>query len=454
MTTRIACIAVISVAQAFRPAVISSLAIGPALRAQTSPPNQPAGVAARYVDPVSGLELDRAIAQALEQEPSIRAARTEVEVARGMLLQAGLRPNPTIAFSQQNEPAGMDNQTRVEVAWPLDLFRKAGRVGVAEREIEATRHAIANRERLLAADVRMKYGEVAGAVRELTVLDDLFSAVSRQYALVAARVEQGTTPPLERDMLRVELQRLESERLRQSGAAERAMIELKRVLGMPADLPLKIRDNLEQLVQREAGAAVSADAAAVIQRRPDVEAAQSRVQVADAQIERARREGRVDVNLFGMYMRMDAGFPQRAFGIGGALEPVRGLFHYVAAGAAVTVPLRDRNQGESAAAQAQRVGAAAELDATQLTAQAEIAAARVRDEHARQAVSVYTSEGRALARQNLTVVGQTYELGRATVFDVLAEQRRYLDVERTFTNALREAYEARQALRRALGEVR
>ena len=434
-------------------ALVGSIALGAALHAQTSPPVAPAGLASRYVDARAGLDLERAIAQALEQEPALRAARTEVDVARGMHLQVGLHPNPTFSFSQQWEPSGMDNQTRVEVAWPLDLFRKAGRVGVAEREIEATRYTVADRERLLAADVRMQYGEVAAAARELTVLDDLFAAASRQHALVAARVEQGATPPLERDMLRVELQRLESERLLQSGAVERALIDLKRTLGMPADVSLKIRDDLEQLVEREAGVVLPVDSAPN-QTRPDVAAAQARVRVADAQIERARGEGRVDVNVFGMYMRMDAGFPLRAFGNGGGLEPIRGLFHYVAAGAAVTVPLRDRNQGAVAAAQAQRAGASAQLEAARLTAQAEVAAARVRDEHARQAVAIYTSNARALARQNLTVVGQTYELGRVTVFDVLAEQRRYLDVERSFTNALREAYEARQALRRALGEVR
>ena len=60
----------------------------------------------------------------------------------------------------------------------------------------------------------------------------------------------------------------------------------------------------------------------------------------------------------------------------------------------------------------------------------------------------------ALARQNLTVVGQSYELGRVTVFEVLAERRRYLDVERAYTEALRAAYEARTALNRALGERR
>jgi len=52
------------------------------------------------------------------------------------------------------------------------------------------------------------------------------------------------------------------------------------------------------------------------------------------------------------------------------------------------------------------------------------------------------------------VVGQSYELGRVTVFEVLTERRRYLDVERAYTEALRAAYEARTALNRALGEGR
>jgi outer membrane protein TolC len=64
------------------------------------------------------------------------------------------------------------------------------------------------------------------------------------------------------------------------------------------------------------------------------------------------------------------------------------------------------------------------------------------------------SGAQTLARQNLTIVGQSYELGRVTVFDVLAEQRRYLDVERAYTEALSAAYEARTALNRALGGVR
>ena len=120
----------------------------------------------------------------------------------------------------------------------------------------------------------------------------------------------------------------------------------------------------------------------------------------------------------------------------------------------VTLPLRNRNEGEVAAARARRSGAVAQLEAARLSANAEVAAARARDGAARQALSVYSIDARTLARQNLEVVNQTYELGRMTLFEVLTEQRRYLDLERAYTNTLREAYEARQALRLALGDVR
>ena len=173
-------------------------------------------------------------------------------MAKGGRLQAGLRPNPTVSFMQQTEPGGTDSQSRVELQWPLDLFRKTGRVAVAEQELQAAQQSVSDRERLLAADVRMKYGEVVAAVRDLSVSDDLVAATTRQSELLRARVDQGGTPPLERNMVEVELRRLEAERFLQAGQVDRAAIELKRLLGMRANAPLQLRDTLEQLVIREA----------------------------------------------------------------------------------------------------------------------------------------------------------------------------------------------------------
>jgi outer membrane protein, heavy metal efflux system len=411
-------------------------------------------VAKQYVDPVNGLSLDQAVARALEQEPSLRAARSEIDVARGMRLQASLRPNPSVSLERREEPAGTDNQTMVAVEWPLDLFRRSRRVAVAEGEVAATELAVTDQERLLATDVRMRYGDVVGALRDLAVLDELVATTRRQHQLLRSRVEEGATPPLERDLLDVELRRLESDRLLQAGRTEAALFELKRLLGMTAEASLAVRDTLEDVVRRESSAAAPpSDSSTMLDQRADVREAAARVEVADAKIERAQAEGRFDVSLFANYMRMDAGFPQRGFTPDGGLERIRGVFHYVSAGAMITLPVLNRNQGEVAAARAEHAGAEAAYEAARLAADAERAAARARDERARQAVRAYTG-AQTLARQNLTVVGQSYELGRVTVFDVLAEQRRYLDVERAYTEALTAAYEARTALNRALGGVR
>jgi cobalt-zinc-cadmium efflux system outer membrane protein len=227
------------------------------------------------------------------------------------------------------------------------------------------------------------------------------------------------------------------------------------MLGMEAETALAVRETLEDLVGQESAAAAPApDTSNVIDRRADVRNAAARVDVAIAKIDRAQAEGRVDVGLFANYMRMAAAFPQRGFTPDGGLERVAGAFHYVSAGAMITIPVLNRNQGQVAAARAERAGAAAAHQAARLTADTEIAAARARDGHARQAVGVYTGGAQTLARQNLTVISQSYDLGRVTVFDVLAEQRRYFDVERAYTAALQAAYEARTALNLAVGGIR
>src|SRR5262249_46386759 len=163
------------------------------------------------------------------------------------------------------------------------------------------------------------------------------------------------------------------------------------------DAALTLREPLEELLRRNMVGPPSVDESQLLVSRPDVLEAESRVRVTEAQIDRAHREGRPDVSLFGMYMRMDAGFPQQGLSSTGGLEPIRNVFHYVSAGATVTLPLQNRNQGAVAAAEAERGVAAAQLEAARLMAQSEIAVARSRDEHARRALEAYSGDGIALA---------------------------------------------------------
>jgi cobalt-zinc-cadmium efflux system outer membrane protein len=412
--------------------------LGSAASAQT--PTAPP--ATDFVDRTAGMSLDDAIARARQAEPSLRAARSALDVARGSRLQAGLRSNPSFSIERRQEPAGTDNQTSVAAEWPLDLFRRPGRVDVATQELAVAGFKVADSERLLTA------------ARDLQLLDEMVATTGRQHDVVRARVQEGASPALERDLLEVELRRLEAERLLQVGRTEAAMFELKRLLALAPDARLTVADTLETLVHRARPMVpATGETPAAIEQRPDVREALARVAVAAARVRSAERNGRFDVKLFGSYMRMDAGFPQSAFAPAGGIERVRGVFHYATAGGMVTVPLFNRNQGEIAMARAEQSGASASSEAMRLRAATELAAARALDQRAQAAVTLFAGGAQALARQNLEVVRQSYHLGRTTVYEVLAEQRRYLELERAYTDALRRAYEARTALVLAGGEL-
>src|SRR6059036_648156 len=104
---------------------------------------------------VGEVSVDELVARALVDNPDLKAARLEVDASAGRLQQAGLRPNPMLELGGQ-KALSPDNNLTVGISLPLDLNgRKAGRVGVVELEIETRRAQVRDRERRLAADVRM-----------------------------------------------------------------------------------------------------------------------------------------------------------------------------------------------------------------------------------------------------------------------------------------------------------
>ena len=109
------------------------------------------------------MTVDELVARALADNPELRAARREIDAALGRLRQAGLRPNPMLELGGQ-KALSPDNNLTVGISLPLDLNgRKEGRVGVAEQELAVRRAQLADRERKLRADIRMKAGEVLAA---------------------------------------------------------------------------------------------------------------------------------------------------------------------------------------------------------------------------------------------------------------------------------------------------
>jgi len=396
--------------------------------------------------------VEQLVATALERSPEIRAARTAITAASGEVTQAALRPNPTFTASQMLM-TGAQHQSLFEVEWPLDLSRRDARVGAAQRSVEATTLAVQDRERMLAASVREQAGRLLAARRNVQIMNEALTAARRMRELLDAKVTEGYTPKLDANIAAVEAGRLEADLAVAQADADAAAIELKALAGLAPNEPLVLRESLEMLVQAANGELTPQEPPSVA-ARPDVREAASRVTLADARIEAARREGRADMTLIGNYGREGYGFSQRGFDESGRLVPVQGNFHSFTVGATFLLPTRNHNQGAIASALAQRTAEEQILAARQLAAQAELDAAVVRDREARRAVEMYATSLRDLARQNVDVQLEAYDLGRTPLNDLLAEQRRYLDVEAGYTSMLQRAWATRVAVRRARGEIR
>jgi outer membrane protein, heavy metal efflux system len=395
--------------------------------------------------------IDELVARALAENLDLRAARAEIEAARGRLLQAGLRPNPMLDLGAQQSVTGSDNNLNAGVTLPLDLNgRKAGRVGVAERELEQKEAQVLNRARELGAEVRMKAGEVLAAQRNLRITDELLGINRQALQLIGDRVRRGAAPALEESLQRVEVNRLEASRQLLQSRAEVATLQLQVLVGLPPETPLSVQGDLRTLPMTLAREGALERALAV---RPDLRMARAEVAMAQAKIRKEEAEGRWDASVNVGYMRQDFGYDLSGLTARGELRPITDIFHYVGGGVTIMLPVRNRNQGNIAAAFAEARAAERREDLATLTVRQEVVAAFTQHEAAERALDIYTQGVREVARQNLEVMRKAYQLGRATLLEVIAEQRRYMDIEMGYTEALQQAYNAVVDIGRAVGGV-
>jgi cobalt-zinc-cadmium efflux system outer membrane protein len=404
---------------------------------------------ARYFDPQSGITVDQTLAYALEHNGELLAARKEIDAASALVKQAAFRANPKVDASVAKTISGTDNTITVNGMLPLELGgRRPARIRVAERELEMRQQDVADRERMIAAAVRVKFGEAMAAVLKLGFDEDLIATSQHGYNLVAARVTEGGTAPLEQNMLLVELNRLRSMRESAEGKAQIEMLELRNLIGMTPDEPLRLRGDFNDVIAPLPPLADATERA--LTERPDLKLAKAAERFAEARIEQARSEGRLDASLIAGYQRMDFGYPLNGINDAGQLRPIQGSFHYFTVGISLDLPVRNKNQGTIEAAVAEAEGAKRRREFLELTVRREVASAYAQYNSVARATEIFRVGVKDQANANLDVVRQTYELGSKTLIDYLGEQRRSIDLQNEYIDALLNTYKARVEIERAI----
>lgn len=416
--------------------------------ARAQAPTPTPGSTSRYLDQISGTTADQAVTRALADNGELQAIRKEVDAARSLVKQAGRRANPKIDFDGTKQIGGSDNMQMAGAMLPLELGgRRAARVAVAQRELEAREFELANQERILAADVRSKFGEALAAIKKLEIVEKTLTAARQGNELVAARVSDGKIAPLEGNIFLVEVNRLQSLRETAEGKVEIAMFELRNLIGMKPEEPLRLRGDFNDLIAT-LPPVVTLTANALTQR-PDLQGARAVERLALAKIEQARSEGRLDASVKGGFQRNDMGFPVSGFDANGVLRPVHSVFNAFTFGIEIDLPVRNRNQGAVEAAAFDQQAAQRRVEFGELTIRREVASAFARYNRAARSLSITQNGVRDQANANLQVIWQTYELGSRSLLDYLNEERRYLEVENELVDAQLETYLANIEIMRA-----
>jgi len=402
-----------------------------------------------YFDPLQGTSSSDLVRRASASNGELAAARIEIERARARLRQAGLRPNPTLDFEQTTgkyTSSRGESETSIGVALPLELGgKRRRRIELAQAKVEAVEADIADRERRLAAEVRSIYVDALAALRELETTESLNNLDLQTTRFVQARVNEGETAPIELNLLRVEVDRLRSRRALIEGRLKAALLRLKNLVGIPAPEPLRLREDLFTPVLPAPPASLEAAIDIALRHRPDLKLALLNEEVAQAGLRLERANGTPDVTAFSRYTLNRSSYEDSPVGVRNDRDRL------LTFGVSIGIPVFNRNQGakvESAAAISQ---ARMKREFLESVVRAEVESAYARYEGAQAAVATFEQGVIARSNDNIRIVRAAYELGQFSITDLLNEQRRLVDSQRDFTEALSEQYRALADLQAALG---
>ncbi|WP_280152405.1 efflux transporter outer membrane subunit [Piscinibacter sp. XHJ-5] len=284
-------------------------------RADTTPPAQdlPAGSAGVAAVPATwwtsfgDARIDALVAEALQNNRDVARAVARIDQSRAALRLASADRLPSInagasaARQRVSEngavplngasPIGNDYRVAINVAYEVDLWSRLGRTRDAAREeLLASTYARDTLRNALAAQVVQAYVSLQALDAQYTLFDSAVQAQRESLKLQRLRFDAG-------DIAELDIRQLEAELIandaqlpklaRARGEAERA---LSLVLGRTP------RAVVESGVAREASPTTLPPNVALpeglpsdlLQRRPDVQAAEARLRAAGARVDAAR----------------------------------------------------------------------------------------------------------------------------------------------------------------------
>ncbi|MFJ3073804.1 TolC family protein [Pseudomonas sp. NPDC087029] len=379
-----------------------------------------------------GLSLPDALAAAFANNPELAAAGRERGIAEGERRQAGLIPNPELAWEVEDTRRDTSTTT-VTLSQALELGGKRGaRIAVASSGQAIAELDLQRQRNGLRADVVQAFHAALRAQTAVDLAQQSQALTERGLKVAQGRVSAGQASPVEATRAQVQLAQAHAELRRAESQRTVAFQALARLTGSP-----QASFGHVQAAELSPGAAPSAEALlAQLEQTAEWRLAAAQIERGDASLgsEKAQRIPNLTVSLGSQYSREDR-------------ERVNVV------GLSMPLPLFDRNQGNVLAA-ARRADQARDLrNALELRLRSETRSAVSQWRTALQDVEAYDRTILPSAQQAVDTATRGFEMGKFAFLDVLDAQRTLIDARALYLDALAAATDARAQVERIYGDV-
>ncbi|MGA6958131.1 MAG: TolC family protein, partial [Candidatus Acidiferrales bacterium] len=388
------------------------------------------------------ISLDQAIQMAMQNNHTLKAARTTIQQSEAQEITANLRPNPVFTADAQFIPIFQPNEFTADYINETAQFdlglsylfergkKRQHRLQAAQDATAQTKSTVADNERTLTFNVASQFFSVQLAESTLDLALQDMKSFQKTVDISEARYKAGDISEVDYLKIKLQLLQFQSDVAQAQLAKTQALVGLRQLLGyqsVPEDfdvtgdfdykpVTLKLED-LQQLA---------------LQDRPDFRAAQQGVTAAKSQYELAKANGKVDVTGTFNYDHVSDTNTASFFG-------------------SFQIPIFNRNQGEIARTnyainQAQELELAA---SDQVLSDVLTAYEGVRDND--QVVSLYLGGYLNAAQQSRDITEYSYKRGAASLLDFLDAERSYRATELAYRQSLASYLSAVEQLREAVG---
>jgi NodT family efflux transporter outer membrane factor (OMF) lipoprotein len=399
-------------------------------------------------------ELDRLEARVEPNNPTLAAALASFQQARaiakeaeaGLLPNIGLGSNITTNRQSNHRPLRGANQPNqylantvdVQATYEIDLWDQVANSIKAGREAaQATGALLASARLSLQAELASDYVDLRGLDRQAIVLRNAVAAYSESLRVTQARLAGKIASGI--DVARAETQLATAQASLTESIARRALLEhaIAVLVGVPpGNFTIAVTDwSLRQPALRPGLPST------LLQRRPDIAAAERQVAASNAQIGVARAAFYPTISLDALYGFQDTGF--NLFSLPNDMWTL---------GPGLALPLFENGlrDAEEAAAIALNHQAAANYRATVLAAFQQVEDALSQQRLLGQEMSQETQAVRA-AQRTVDMTTALYKDGAIDYLDVVTAQTAELQAEQTLVDLRTRRMAASVQLVQALG---